>query len=64
MVDIRSEFETVRGAKSLRTKSVLMVFLSDRKRYGLCQKVVTAELKSRGTMYRTELVSRTGTRLS
>ena len=36
----------------------------DRKRYGSRQKAVTAELKSRGTTYRKELVSKTGTRLS
>ena len=37
---------------------------SDRKRYRSRQKAVTAELKSHGTMYRKELVSKTGTRLS
>ena len=36
----------------------------DRKRYGSRQETVTAELRSRGTMYRKELVSKTGTRLS
>ena len=37
---------------------------SDRKRYGSRQKAVAAELKSRGTMYRVELVLKTDTRLS
>ena len=36
----------------------------DRKRYRSRQETVTAELRSRATMYRKELVSKTGTRLS
>ena len=36
----------------------------DRKRYGSRLQTVTAELRSRSTMYRKELVSKTGTRLS
>ena len=36
----------------------------DRKRYESRQEAVTAELRSRGTMYRKELASKTGTRLS
>ena len=68
MVEIRSEFERVRGLKGLgqsrsawyifRQKAVWPWVTSSR------QKTVTAELKSRGIMYRKELVSKTGTRLS
>ena len=36
----------------------------DKKRYGSRQETVTAELRSRGKMYRKELVSTTSTRLS
>ena len=50
MVEIRSEFDRVRGVKSLgQSPSTWYIF--DRKRYGSRQKAVTAELKSRGTMY-------------
>ena len=41
-----------------------MVIFSDRKRCGTRQKVVTAELKSRGTMNRTGVASKTGSRLT
>ena len=36
----------------------------DRKRYASRRETVRADLRSRGTMYRKELVSKTGTRLS
>ena len=55
MVEIRSAFEMVRGVKSLgKRRPAWHIF--DRNRYGSRQRAVAAELKSRGTMYRKELV--------
>ena len=63
MVDIRSEFERVRDVKASGKVGPHGIF-SNRNRYGSCQKAVTVELKSHGTMYRKELMSKPGTRLS
>ena len=52
------------GREKPGAKSVCMVYFSDRKRYGSRQETVTAELRSRGTMYSKELVSKTGATLS
>ena len=49
------------GAKSVRMGKVGPYgVLSDRKRSESRQETMTAELRSRGTMYRKELVSKTG----
>ena len=63
MVDIRSEIERLWAVKSWGKVGPHGVFC-DIKRYGSRQETVTAELRSRGTMYRKELVSKTGTRLN
>ena len=65
MVEIRSEIERllVWAVKSLGKVGPHGEFC-DRKRSGSRQETVTAELRSRGTMCRQELVSTTGTRLS
>ena len=49
MVEIRSKFERVRGMNLGKVGP--HGILSDIKQYGSRQKAVTAELKSRGTMY-------------
>ena len=63
MAEIRSEIEKLCAVKSLgQSRSAWYIFRQ--KAVWSRQKTVTAELKSRGTMYRKELVSKTGTRLS
>ena len=63
MAEIRSEIDRLWAAKSLgQSRSGWCVLRQ--KRYGPRQETVTAELRSRGTMHRKDLVSKTGTRLS
>ena len=64
MLEIRSELDRVRGVKSLGQSRSAHGIFSDRKRYGSRQKAMATELISRGTMYRMEVVSKTGTRLA
>ena len=59
MVTIRSEIGSLWAYGKVGPHGVFC----DRKRCGSRQETVTAELNSRGTMYRKELVSKTGTRL-
>ena len=63
MVEIRREIERLWAMKSLGEVGRHGVFC-DRKRYGSRQEAVTGELRSRGTIYRKVLVSKTGMRLS
>ena len=60
---IWSEIERLWAVKILgQSRSAWCI--CDRKRYGSRQETVTSELRSRGTMYRKDLVSKSGTRLS
>ena len=63
MVEIRSEIERLSAIESLGQSRSAWCILRQ-KAYGSRQETVMAELRSRGTMYRKDLASKTGTRLN
>ena len=64
MVEIPSESERLWAMKSLRLSRSAWCILRQKALCGSRQETVTAELRSRGTVYRKDMMLKTGTRLS